>query len=139
MMSRAGRKARTSRVLVSVRGSLAIAYCVGTLDRPAVEDLVDRLRALTCLGVRGFVCSLERVHHIHFQALDPLLRLQRALQSMGGKLVLSDASPYLKQILDFGGVPRQVRLAGDTHEAVWHVLGGMPSEVHPSALHQTAS
>ena len=128
-----GRTVRGSRVLVSIRGSLAIAYCVGTLDRLAVEDLVDRLRGLATQGVRGFVCSLERVHHIHFQALDPLMRLQRALQATGGKLVLADASPYLKQILDFGGVPRQVRLAGDTHEAVWQVLGGAPPEVQKTA------
>jgi hypothetical protein len=101
---------------------LAIAYCVGTLDRSSVEDLVDRLRALAAQGVRGFVCSLERVQHIHFQALDPLLRLQRGLQAAGGRLVLADASPYLRQILDFGGVPRQVRLVGDTHEAVWQLL-----------------
>lgn len=121
-MSRAGQKARGSRVLVSIRGPLAIAYCVGTLDRLAVEDLVDRLRGLASQGVRGFVCSLERVHHIHFQALDPLLRLQQALRSTGGRLVLADASPYLRQILDFGGVPRQVRLAGDTSEAVYSLL-----------------
>ena len=120
-VSRAGRSTRSSRVLVSIRGSLAIAYCVGTLDRSAVEDLVDRLRVLATQGVRGFVCSLERVHHIHFQALDPLVRLQRALQVTGGRLVLSDASPYLRQILDFGGVPRQVSVADDTHEAVWRL------------------
>jgi hypothetical protein len=62
------------------------------------------------------------VHHIHFQALDPLLRLQQSLKTAGGRLVLSDASPYLRQILDFGGVPRQVRLAGDTSEAVYALM-----------------
>ena len=123
-MTRVGRKVRTSRVLVSVRGSLAIAYCEGTLDRSSIEDLVDRLRGLASQGVRGFVCSLERVHHVHFQALDPLLRMQQTLQASGGKLVLVDASPYVRQILDFGGVPRHVTMAEDKHQAVWQVLQG---------------
>jgi hypothetical protein len=86
-----------------------------------VEDLLDRVRSLASQGVRGFVCSLERVQHIHFQALDPLLRLQRVLQTTGGRIVLADASPYLRQILDFGGVPRQVTLVSDTHQAVWQL------------------
>jgi len=109
-------------VLVSVRGALAIAYCAGTLDRPTVDELVDRLRMLASQGVRGFVCSLERVHHVHFQALDPLLRLQRAVQALGGRLVLVEASPYVRQILDFGGVPRHLSVADDKSQAICQVL-----------------
>lgn len=121
-MSRTGGRVRTSRVLVSVRGALAIAYCAGTLDRSTVDELVDRLRMLASQGVRGFVCSLERVHHVHFQALDPLLRLQRAVQAMGGRLVLVEASPYVRQILDFGGVPRHLSVADDKQQAICQVL-----------------
>jgi anti-anti-sigma factor len=128
-MSRAGGKVRTSRVLVSVRGALAIAYCAGTLDRSTVDELVDRLRMLASQGVRGFVCSLERVHHVHFQALDPLLRLQRSVQALGGRLVLVEASPYVRQILDFGGVPRHVSVADDKQQAIWQVLQGTESEL----------
>jgi anti-anti-sigma factor len=128
-MSRAGGKVRTSRVLVSVRGALAIAYCAGILDRSTVDELVDRLRVLASQGVRGFVCSLERVHHVHFQALDPLLRLQRAVQAAGGKLVLVEASPYVRQILDFGGVPRHVSVADDKAQAIWQVLQDGESEL----------
>ena len=128
-MTRVGRKVRTSRVLVSVRGTLAIAYCEGTLDRPSVENLVDRLRSLASQGVRGFVCSLERVQHVHFQALDPLLRMQQTLHASGGRLVLVDASPYVRQILDFGGVPRHLSLVEDKHQAVWQVLQGMDASL----------
>ena len=87
-----------------------------------VEDLLDRARYLASQGVRGFVCSLERVQHIHFQALDPLLRLHRTLQASGGRIVLTDASPYLRQILDFGGIPRHLALVADKHQAVWQLL-----------------
>jgi hypothetical protein len=109
-------------VLVSIRGPLAIAYCVGTLDRSLVEDLSDRVLGLAAHGVRGFVCSLERVSHIHFQALDPLLELQRSIEAQGARIVLAEASPYLKQILDFGGIPRQVSMAADMHQAVGQLL-----------------
>ena len=87
-----------------------------------VEDLLDRARHLASQGVRGFVCSLERVQHIHFQALDPLLRLHKTLQANGGRIVLTDASPYLRQILDFGGVPRHLALVADKHQAVWQLM-----------------
>ena len=114
--------ARSSRVLISIRGPLAIAYCVGTLDRSRVHELCDRVIELAAMGVHGIVCSLERTTHIHFQALDPLVRLQAAVESRGARLVLADASPYLRQILDFGGVPRQVSLVEDKHTAVSSLL-----------------
>lgn len=74
------------------------------------------------MGVKGIVCSLERTSHIHFQALDPLVRLQRAVEANGARMVLADASPYLRQILDFGGVPRLVSLVEDKHTAVSSLL-----------------
>ena len=134
MMARTQRGV-SSRILISIRGSMAIAYCVGTLDRPTVEELLDRIRGLAAQGVRGFVCSLERVSHIHFQALDPLVRLQRAAADSGGRIVFADASPYLRQILDFGGVPRHVALALDTHAAVW----SLQHDADALAAHPTAS
>jgi hypothetical protein len=36
--------------------------------------------------------------------------------------VLTDASPYLRQILDFGGVPRHLALVADKHQAVWQLM-----------------
>lgn len=126
-MEMGARSAGSSRVLISLRGPLAIAYCVGTLDRVLVEDLFDRMSRLAAQGMRGFVCSLERVSHIHFQALEPLLKLQQAIEAQGARLVLADASPYLRQILDFGGVPAHVKLVADKQEAVW-MLSQPPAE-----------
>ncbi len=137
-MSRVVRSAPSSRVLMSIRGPLAIAYCVGTLDRSMVDDLIDRVQGLAAQGVRGFVCSLERVGHIHVQALGPLLRLQRQIEARGGRIVLSDASPYLRQILDFGGIPQRVSMARDKHEAVGELLQGSAGLPEPPAR-QTAS
>jgi hypothetical protein len=101
---------------------MAIAYCVGTLDRAVVEELLDRVRGLAAQGVTGFVCSLGRVNHVQFHALDPLVRLHRAAQELGGRIVFADASPYVRQILDFGGVPRSVALACDTYEAIGSLM-----------------
>ena len=137
-MPRAARSAPLSRVLMSIRGPLAIAYCVGTLDRSMVEDLVDRVSGLAALGVLGFVCSLERVDHIQLQAFGPLLKLQRQLDAQGGRLVLADASPYLRSILDFGGIPRRVAMAPDKQAAVGELLhAGAPAA--EAAARQTAS
>lgn len=117
-MSR-GRRSASSRILISVRGHMAIAYCTGTLDRIAVEDLLDRVRGLAAQGVRGFVCSLERVSHVHFHAIEPLLQLQRVVAAEGGQIVCTDASPYVRQILDFGGVPRHLAVLEHMQDAVW--------------------
>jgi hypothetical protein len=108
-----------ARILISIRGDMAIAYCVGTLDRITVEELLDRVRGLAAQGVRGFVCSLERVSHVQFHAIEPLLKLQRVVAAQGGRIVCADASPYVRQILDFGGVPRHLAVLEHTHEAVW--------------------
>jgi len=131
-MARATRTS-SSRILISIHGSMAIAYCVGTLDRNAVEALLGRIRGLAAQGVKGFVCSLERVNHIHFRAFDSLLSLHRTVESQGGRLVFSDASPYVRQILDFGGVPRHVSLTDDKHAAVWSLLHADAAlEAHPT-------
>jgi len=92
------------------------------MDRSRVNELCDRVLELAALGVKGIVCSLERTSHIHFQALDPLVRLQHAVEAHGGRMMLADASPYLRQILDFGGVPRLVSLVEDKHTAVSSLL-----------------
>ena len=126
-MARAQSTARRSRVLLSIQGPVVVAYCLGTLDRSAVDDLADRVRALAFEGVRAVICSLERVSHIHFQALEPLVGLHRLLRDSGGRLVLTGASPYLMQILDFGGIPGQVDVAADKSEAIRGLLDSLPS------------
>jgi len=125
-MARTARTERRSRVLISIRTPVAVAYCLGTLDRGVVQDLGGRVRTLLFEDVRGFLCSLERVEHIHFQALEPLVDLHRFVVDAGGRFVLAGASPYLKQILDFGGVPGRVDLAPDTLAALQE-LRGSPS------------
>jgi anti-anti-sigma regulatory factor len=102
---------------------VAVAYCIGTLDRLAVEDLSERVRALVYDGVWGFVCSLERVNHIHFQALQGLIALHQMVREAGGRMLLSDASPYLRQILEFGGVPARVSVMPEKNGAVDELLG----------------
>ena len=121
-MARAARTERRSRVLISIRTPVAVAYCLGTLDRGVVQDLEGRVRALLFEGVRGIVCSLERVEHIHFQALEPLVDLHRLVVDAGGRFLLAGASPYLKQILDFGGIPGRVAVAPDRLGALQELL-----------------
>jgi len=111
-------------VLISIRTPVAVAYCLGTLDRGAIQELGTRVRALLFEGVRGIVCSLERVEHIHFQALEPLVDLQRLVVEAGGRFLLAGASPYLQQILDFGGVPGRVAMVPATFAAVEELLAG---------------
>lgn len=132
-MSSVARSEHRSRVLISIRGHVAIVYCVGTLDRLVVEDISDRVRALTCEGVRGIVCSLERVSHIHFQALEPLLGLHQQLLEAGGRMVFSDVSAYLRQILDFGGVPAHVAVLPEKLQAVEDLLETLPADDCTSA------
>ncbi|UCE02295.1 MAG: STAS domain-containing protein [Candidatus Latescibacterota bacterium] len=122
------RRTQRSRVLITIRGSVAVAYCLGTLDRSVVDDLAARLRTLAFDGVRGVVLALERTTHIHFQALEPLTALHRLMREAGGRLVLAGASPYLKQILDFGGVPGQVSVVPDRLEAIQELSGTLPVE-----------
>lgn len=124
MMGSEARLAHRSRLLVSIQGNVAVAYCFGTLDRSVVEDLSERARALTFDGVRGLVCSLERVSHIHFQALDPILALHQLMIAADGRLLMAGASSYLRQILDFGGVPEQVPLLVDSNQALECLLAG---------------
>jgi len=126
MMGSEARLAHRSRLLVSIQADVAVAYCYGTLDRSVVEDLSERAEALTFEGVRGLVCSLERVSHIHFQALDSILKLQKTMQAAGGRLLMAGASSYLRQILDFGGVPEQVPLLEDSNQAVEFLLSDNP-------------
>ena len=135
-MGRMGKTARTerrSRVLISIRTPVAVAYCLGTLDRGVVQDLGARVRALLFEDVRGFLCSLERVEHIHFQALEPLVDLHRFVAEAGGRFLLAGASPYLKQILDFGGVPGRIELVPDTLAALHELRGNPPLGVLAAA------
>lgn len=125
-------RASRSRVLITIRGPVAVAYCLGTLDRNTVDDLAARVRELAFDGVRGVVLALERTSHIHFQALEPLTALHRLMREAGGRLILAGASPYLKQILDFGGVPGQVSVVPDRLEAMQELSGTLLAEAGTS-------
>ena len=129
------------RVLISIQGPVAVVHCAGTLDRRSVDEVATRLRPLLFAGVRGVVLSLERVEHVHFQALELLVELHRLVRGSGGRFVLGGASPYVRQILDFGGVPAQVTLAASRGEAVemvhsaWAGVGAEAvASVQPSLL-----
>lgn len=129
------------RVLISIQGPVAVVHGAGTLDRRSVDDLATRLRPLLFAGVRGVVLSLERVEHVHFQALELLIELHRLVRASGGRFALAGASPYVRQILDFGGVPAQVTLVASRTEAVERVQAAWAvtpadavSSVQPSLL-----
>lgn len=117
-MAGSRRASQRLRVLISIQGPVAVVHCAGTLDRRSVDEVATRLRPLLFDGVRGVVLNLERVEHVHFQALALLVELHRLVRGCGGRFVLAGASPYVRQILDFGGVPAQVTLAGSRGEGV---------------------
>ena len=127
-MGSEARLSHRSRLLVSIQGNVAVAYCFGTLDSSVVEDLSERARALSFDGVRGLVCSLERVSHIHFQALDAILGLHKIMRDAGGRLLMAGASSYLRQILDFGGIPEQVPVLADSSQAVESLMLEPPAD-----------
>ncbi|HZL85066.1 MAG TPA: STAS domain-containing protein [Candidatus Krumholzibacteria bacterium] len=140
-MAGSERAGQRLRVLISIQGPVAVAYCAGTLDRRSAEELGARLRPLLMGGVRGVVCALDRVQHVHFQALELLIELHRLVRAAGGQFVLTGATPYVRQILDFGGVPRQVTVMASRGQAIEELMTALPSEplavatsVQPSLL-----
>lgn len=140
-MAGSERAGQRLRVLISIQGPVAVAYCAGTLDRRSAEELGARLRPLLFAGVRGVVCALDKVEHVHFQALELLIELHRLVRAAGGRFVLAGATPYVRQILDFGGVPGQVTVAASRGQAVEELMTAMPSvplavatSVQPSLL-----
>ena len=140
-MAGSTRAGQRLRVLISIRGPVAVVHCAGTLDRRSVDEVATRLRPLLFAGVRGVVLALERVEHVHFQALALLVELHRLVRGGGGRFVLAGASPYVRQILDFGGVPAQVTLVASRSEAVtlvqstWAETAAVASpSVQPSLL-----
>ena len=140
-MAGSERAGQRLRVLISIQGPVAVAHCAGTLDRRSVDELATRVRPLLFAGVRGVVCALERVEHVHFQALELFVELHRLVRSAGGHFILAGATPYVRQILDFGGVPAQVTVSASRGEAVEALQAELPpaaaaarSSVQPSLL-----
>ena len=73
------RRTQRSRVLITIRGSVAVAYCLGTLDRSVVDDLAARLRTLAFDGVRGVVLALASLllfqYSIEHNLITPPMRV----------------------------------------------------------------
>ncbi|MBI3115250.1 MAG: STAS domain-containing protein [Candidatus Kerfeldbacteria bacterium] len=107
-----------SRLFITVEARrLALVRPIGTVDRDMVNRLDSRLQPILASGIRNVVLSFKRTSHIHFQALGELIALHERLEAGGCQFRIIGVSPYLEQILAFGGIVGVIPILSSVEEA----------------------
>ena len=86
---------------------------------PAIESALQQLIAA---GEQRVVCDLGATDYVSSAALRVLLAGAKGLRAAGGELVLCNARPYVREVLETAGFDKMMRVF-DTIEAARVALG----------------
>jgi ABC-type transporter Mla MlaB component len=102
------------------QGAIVWVALFGILDRQRLAQLINSLMPLLAQRSRRIVLDGQRLCHIDFRVVTPLIEWSRALKAYDHKLWLAHWSDYLKAILLMEDWERELPL-GSSSAAVWPV------------------
>lgn len=106
-------------------GAAVVLAPRGSLTAPAAcSELERRLAALLQERVRFFVLDGHELTGLGSAALRALLRLQRSLRPLRGRLIFCALDARLRETLALAGFARDFALASDRQEALAQLQGG---------------
>jgi anti-anti-sigma factor len=105
-------------ILESRTGDLAVVHVVGRINASNALDLDDRLKRLVEAGCRRIVIDLAHLEHMTSAGFRCLLRAERQVQDLGGKLVLCGLQGLTLELFEVGGFLNMFMIAWTREEAV---------------------
>jgi anti-anti-sigma factor len=88
------------------------------LDTTTSPEFEKRVVGLLSAGEQFFVIDLRNVAYMSSAGLRVLLMFLKKLSASGGKLVLCNLSPEIRQIFDIAGFTRMFTIASGREDAL---------------------
>src|SRR5271168_5202649 len=105
-------------VLESRIGDMAVVHVVGWVNSSNAPELDERLKQLVGAGCRGIVIDLARLDHMTSAGFRCLLRAERQIQDVAGKLVLCGLQGLTLELFEVGGFLEMFITAKTREEAL---------------------
>src|ERR1700722_10823754 len=96
----------------------AVVHVVGRVNSSNAPELDERLKQLVGAGCRGIVIDLARLDHMTSAGFRCLLRAERQIKEVAGKLVLCGLQGLTLELFEIGGFLEMLTIAATREEAV---------------------
>jgi stage II sporulation protein AA (anti-sigma F factor antagonist) len=117
---KAERSGKTVRVVTKRLGKTLVVRCSGELDLAAAADFrraVDT-ELTEWEGLRDIVLNLGEVTFVDSSGLGAILGRYKRIQQRGGRMVLVEVPPALRQLLEFSGIFKLLLTRASEEEAL---------------------
>jgi anti-anti-sigma factor len=105
-------------ILEARNGDMALVHVVGRVNSSNARELDERLKQLVEAGCRGIVIDLGRLDHMTSAGFRCLLRAERQVHDLAGKLVLCGLQGLTLELFQVGGFLEMFITATTREEAV---------------------
>src|ERR1700742_966548 len=105
-------------ILEARTGDMAVLHVVGRVNSSNAAELDERLKQLVGAGCRWIVIDLARLDHITSAGFRCLLRAERQVHDLAGKLVLCGLQGLSLELFEVGGFLEMFMIASTREEAM---------------------
>src|ERR1700759_3243656 len=103
-------------ILDARTGDMAVVHVAGQVNSSNAPELDERLKQLIEAGCRGIVIDLPRLDYMTSAGFRCLLRAERQVQAVAGKLVLCGLQGLTLELFEVGGFLEMFMIASTREE-----------------------
>jgi stage II sporulation protein AA (anti-sigma F factor antagonist) len=105
-------------ILEARTGDMAVVHVVGQVNSSNAPELDERLKQLVEAGCRGIVIDLARLDYMTSAGFRCLLRAERHVQQVAGKLVLCGLQGLTLELFEVGGFLEMLTIVPTREQAM---------------------
>lgn len=110
------------KIEVSVVGKVATLSLVGEFDTFSYQSLVSEVERLVAAGTVHLILNMRLVRFVNSSALAAVVRAHKFCAQADGMLVISEPSPFARDIFDKSGIHNVVDVVADDAQALATML-----------------
>ena len=102
-------------------GAAKVALVPARVDANSAKDVEAELNEIVQGGAKKLVCNFSGNDYISSAGLRVFLSLLKQMQKNGGKVVLCQMKPYVREVFDMAGFSQLFQIYSTEDEAVTNV------------------
>lgn len=101
-----------------IKGDLALLTLRGEFDSFVVSAFLEEIESLVVNGIRNVVLDMRGVKFIMSTAIGAIVKSRKRVKESGGDLVISQPSPFVKDVLESLGLTKVIRVFDQNEQAI---------------------
>lgn len=101
-----------------ISGDVAVLTLRGEFDSFVVNSFLEEVESLAANGVSNIVLDMRTVKFIMSTAIGAIVKSRKMMKELGGDLVISQPSDFVRDVLDSLGLTRVIKVFDENKTAV---------------------